>query len=69
MRAWANSEDYRSLSDHLGQLEKADYLKEFITPDQSQHQGVPGSGGGRSMALPFGIINGIHAMRITGNPS
>lgn len=48
---------------------KAGYLKEFITPDQSQHQGVSRSGGGRSMAPPFGIIGRIHAVRITDTPS
>lgn len=48
---------------------KAGHLKEFITPNQSQHQGVSRLGGGRSMAPPFGIIDRIHAVRITNTPS
>lgn len=57
------TEDYQTLKDHLNQLEKAGYLKEFIIWDDSRSQDLKGASTLRTSAPTRGLIGVIHMAR------
>ena len=55
------TEQCRVLKDHLGQLVKAEYLKEFVVDSRSQGADQGALRKGNPLPLPLGVIEVIHA--------
>ena len=49
------------LKDHLGQLVKAEYLKEFVVDSRNQGADQGALRKGNPLPLPLGVIEVIHA--------
>ena len=58
-----NTKDCRTPKDHLNQLKKAGYLKEFVIRDDSRPQDLKGASTLRTSAPTRGLIGVIHTAR------
>lgn len=57
------TEDCRILKDHLGRLEKAGYIKEFIVRDNPRPQYVKKASTSQTLASSRGLIEVIHVAK------
>ena len=55
------TEQCQVLKDHLGQLVKARYLKEFVVDSGNRGTGQSAQQRGNSLAPPLGVVEVIHA--------